>query len=207
MMDNKRGTSGGHKTKQECYKWLAENVLTTTGYFGVLLGCHSFTLSIFNNKVRIYQGYMAMGFGGYNFTQCIDRNEVFPLINFTNDLRNVILGVGENQNQSAATLFYGTCDPNANCANNSLANLSVYQLQAPPPSVKTICDNFKALKKSHDPIWAKAKNMTVKLLSSAPWLHRQRGGTVGRLTRTGNAKSVSKKWVGAPVTIAACAGN
>jgi hypothetical protein len=168
MMDNKRGTFGGYKTKQECYKWIAENVLNNTGYFGVLLGCHSFTLSIFNNKVRIYQGYMAMGFEGYNFTKCIDRNKVFTLIDFKNNLRIVILGAGKNQNQSAATLFYGTCDPNANCANDSLANLCVYQLQAPPPSAKTICDNFKALKKSHEPIWAKAQNMTVKQCAIAP---------------------------------------
>jgi hypothetical protein len=98
----------------------------------------------------------------------IDRNAVIPLIDFTNNLRNVILGVGENQNQSAVTLFCGTCDPSANCANNSLANLSVYQLYAPPPSVKMICDNFKALKKSHDPIWTKAKNKTVKQCAIAP---------------------------------------
>ena len=169
MIDNERGTSGEYKTKQECYDWIDQNVLTETGYFGVLLGCHSFTLSIFNGKVRIYQGYMAMGFGGYNFTKCIDSNDVFTLSKFQNHLQNVMLGAGQHQNQSAATLFYGTCNPNANCgANHSLANLSVYQLQTPPPSVKTICDNFKALKKSHDPIWAKAKNMTVKQCAMAP---------------------------------------
>lgn len=161
MIDNVRGSSGEYTTKQQCYDWIKQNVLTETGYFGVLLGCHSFTLAIFNNKVRIYQAYMAIGFGGYNFTECINWDEEFTLTNFQKHLRKVILG-GGNQGASAAALFHGTCDPSANCSNSGLVNLSVRERRGDHPNVMTIRDNFNAFKRSHDQEWTKAKYKTIK---------------------------------------------
>lgn len=162
MIDNKRGTVGLYKAKQQCYKWIKDNVLAKTGYFGVLLGCHSFTLSIFDDKVRIYQAYMAVGFGGYNFTKCINKDEEFKLSDFKAHIKNVILLDNQQSANSAGTLFYGTCSPYANCSNKSLVNLSVFERQGSHPSIATIRDNFNEFKKSQDRDWALSMNMSVK---------------------------------------------
>jgi hypothetical protein len=158
LIDNQRGTVG-ETTQDECSNWIVTNVLNKTGYFGVLLGCHSFTLAIFNGHIRIYQAYMAMGYGGYNFTQCIEWDEEFSLIDFRRYLNNVIL---RDDGPSASTLFHGTCYPNANCNTPGHVNLCVYQLQAPFPNVGAICNNFKTLKRNNSQKWTDAMQMTVE---------------------------------------------
>jgi hypothetical protein len=107
---------------------------------------------------------MAIGFGGYNFTECINWDEEFTLTNFRKHLRKVILGGGRNQGASAVSLFHGTCNPNANCGphNPALVNLSVRERQGDHPSIVEIRDNFNEFKRGHDQEWTKAKNMTVK---------------------------------------------
>ncbi|WP_437308025.1 FYVE zinc finger domain-containing protein [Sorangium sp. So ce388] len=160
-IDNKMGTTGSYTTKGQCRDWFRANVLHKDGYFGVLLGCHSFTLAIFTGRVRLYQAYMALGVGGYNLTDCIKRDKEFSLSYFSNCLETVLMETGKVQQAAAEELFDGTCLPNANCKQEDHANLVVYELQPSFPNVKEISDRFIELKKSTDDAWSKAKTMTV----------------------------------------------
>ncbi|MGM3190169.1 FYVE zinc finger domain-containing protein [Dickeya dadantii subsp. dieffenbachiae] len=167
ILDNKQGKSGAILSKEECLKWLINNVLNKDGYYGVCLGCHSFTLVIFNSDIKIYQGYMAVGVTGYNLTTDIQRNQKFTRVKFIEHLTKVMIGDDKENRLAAKELFYGTCSPSANCENINNANLQVHQFLGGFPTVDDIRDRFVAASKINEAMWYKVSTWKVSDAATA----------------------------------------
>ena len=78
----------------------------------VQIGCHSFMIENSGPNCRLYQSYMAVGFGGYGLADSLQTDRAMPRAEFLQRLEQVF--DPRTNDHAAATLFRGTCDPTAN---------------------------------------------------------------------------------------------
>ena len=165
-LDTKGGTDPDVSNGAQVWNWLQYNVLKKEGYYGLMIGCHSFTLAIFKGKVRIYQAYMAPGYSGYNLTLSMEfTNFIFDKERFKTHLQNVLTLDPESpeQQESAVKLFNGNCNPTLNTTANNYTDskcgsvsCQVYFRQDAAPTVDEIAENFKTAIATHETAWKKA---------------------------------------------------
>jgi len=78
----------------------------------VQIGCHSFMIENSGPDCRLYQSYMAIGYGGYGLADSLQTDVSMPRQEFLEHLQDVF---DPDKNDAASVkLFRGTCDPEAN---------------------------------------------------------------------------------------------
>lgn len=165
IVDNQRGKTGIARTLNECEKHLIKHISEPKfeGYLYVTLGCHSFILAIVENRVRVYQAYMAAGITGYNFTNCIEwqknMKEEFSVHEFCRDIRSIFRN---GKSHEAFKLFHGTCYPSSSAINNFSASYILKRRRGGDISVDLIKNNFIKLGNSHAGEWKFAHKHTFR---------------------------------------------